>query len=875
MNDITTLLSQLLQDPAKKQELITLAESSGVFNKPFVPNAGAQTAAYYSEADVLLYGGQAGGGKSGLGLGLAVNEHRRSLVIRRNGVDVIGLVDNLKGILKTVDGFTMGAGGNRPTYKSPDGRVVHFEGYGDVNDINGKQGTPHDLIYIDEAAQLPLHAIQLLMGWCRTTVPNQRCRVVLASNPPLDTTGDWMIDFFAPWLDATHPNPAKHGELRWFITDDKGRDVEVEGKDSFIEINGEQYYPLSRTFIPATVNDNPYIDASYKNTLNSLPEPYRSALRDGNFLNARQDNPWQVIPTEWVRLAQKRWHEYGRPNNVPQCAIGVDVAQGGCFDDKTEILTNEGWKLFDVLHGNEKVLTLNGDVSEWGDITELHKYWHDGYMNLYEGYKGIDFCITDNHQLLYIHQKHKEWTIRRFDDLPKFIKLVNTCRWGGVSEDFIEFNSIKSMPNGGFSKRNWKFTIVDWAKLVGWFVSEGCAFNSARVRDEYIVNISQAKQDGFNAIGDLLKKMGIKAYNPKSRKGWEFCINGIGKHLLEHCGQHAKNKRIPNYIKNGSQEVIEAFLETYQMGDGSVNGVGVVSYSTTSKQLADDLHEVLGKIGCAGKMIVVQKAGSVFYIGERKVVRKNDVYNVYRSQPRNAQFTKDKVLRVPYKGYVYCVSTPYKSIFVRRNGKTMWSGNSDKSVLAIRYDGWYDDLIVVDGAETPTGASIAALVLQHRRGAPEIVIDMGGGYGGAAYEHLKENGIKVKGHKGAEKSLARTSDGLLKFVNKRSEIIWKFREALDPSQDGGSPIMLPDNPKLVSDLCSPLYTVTSNGVKVEPKEELVKRLGRSTDAGDAVCMAWGVGLKQENINGGWAAHKENRQNAVPRVNMGRNAMRKK
>ncbi len=529
MHDITSLISQILQDPAKKAELTMLAQSSGVFSKPFAPNAGAQTEAYYSKADVLLYGGQAGGGKSGLGLGLAINEHKRSLVIRRNGVDVIGLVDNLKGILKSSDGFTMGAGGNRPTYKSPDGRVVHFEGYGDVNDINGKQGTPHDLIYIDEAAQLPLHAIQLLMGWCRTTEPNQRCRVVLASNPPLDTTGDWMVEFFAPWLDPTHPNPAKDGELRWFITDDKGRDIEVEGKDSCIEINGERYYPLSRTFIPATVNDNPFIDASYKNTLNSLPEPYRSALRDGNFLNARQDDPWQVIPTEWVKLAQKRWQENGRPANVPQCAIGVDIAQGG----------------------------------------------------------------------------------------------------------------------------------------------------------------------------------------------------------------------------------------------------------------------------------------------------------------------------------------------------------GDKTVIAIRYDGWFDNLIVEDGANTPSGASVAALILQHRRGAPEIIIDMGGGYGGSVYDHLKENNINVRGHKGAEKSLSRTSDGLLGFVNKRSQVIWQFREALDPSQDGGSPIMLPDNPKLVSDLCSPRYTVTSNGIKVEPKEDLVKRLGRSTDCGDAVVMAWSAGLKQANMRGGWDTHKTARQNNVPRVNIGRENMRKR
>lgn len=37
MNELNSLISQLLQDPAKKAELATLAQASGVFNKPFVP----------------------------------------------------------------------------------------------------------------------------------------------------------------------------------------------------------------------------------------------------------------------------------------------------------------------------------------------------------------------------------------------------------------------------------------------------------------------------------------------------------------------------------------------------------------------------------------------------------------------------------------------------------------------------------------------------------------------------------------------------------------------------------------------------------------------------------------------------------------------
>jgi len=48
----------------------------------WVPNPGPQTQAYYCEADELFYGGQAGGGKSDLSIGLALTAHERSLILR-------------------------------------------------------------------------------------------------------------------------------------------------------------------------------------------------------------------------------------------------------------------------------------------------------------------------------------------------------------------------------------------------------------------------------------------------------------------------------------------------------------------------------------------------------------------------------------------------------------------------------------------------------------------------------------------------------------------------------------------------------------------------------------------------------------------------
>jgi hypothetical protein len=65
---------------------------------------------------------------------------------------------------------------------------------------------------------------------------------------------------------------------------------------------------------------------------------------------------------------------------------------------------------------------------------------------------------------------------------------------------------------------------------------------------------------------------------------------------------------------------------------------------------------------------------------------------------------------------------------------------------------------------------------------------------------------------------------------------------LDPSQPGGSVIHLPDSEILKADLTTPHWKVLSGGsIQVESKDDIRKRLGRSTDEGDAVVMCFWQG----------------------------------
>ena len=466
-------------------------------NFRWIPNPGPQTEAYFCQADELLYGGEAGPGKTDLLLGLAFTTHRRSLLMRRQYTDMGALIDRAIEINGNREGLNRSP---PPKLRTEDNRVIDFGAAAQLGDEEHWQGQPHDLLGFDEVVQFLEAQVRFLMGWVRSTDENQRCRVIMASNPPVTAVGQWIVPMFRPWLDLTHPNPAQPGELRWFVTDEEGKDVEVDGPLP-IERDGEVYEPVSRTFIPGSLTDNPYlIKTDYKKRLDALPEPLRSAVRDGNFMAARKDTANQVIPTAWVVEAQNRWNPIP-PEGVPMCAMGVDASGGG----------------------------------------------------------------------------------------------------------------------------------------------------------------------------------------------------------------------------------------------------------------------------------------------------------------------------------------------------------DDPMIIACRHDGWYAPMQETPGREIPQdsmGRHCAGIVVANRRQEAAVIIDMGGGYGGSMFEHLHDNRIDPLPYKGAEKSMHRTADRQLGFTNKRSQAIWQFREALDPNQDGGSPIALPDDPTLMADLTAPTFEVTSRGIKVETKEDVIKRLGRSTDRGDAVVMAWHGGERR-------------------------------
>ena len=318
------------------------------------PQPGPQSAAYHSEADIVFYGGAAGGGKTELLLGVSITEQEHSIIFRREAVQLIGIEERMTQILGTRTGYNSQTG----VWRLPEGRVLELGSVKEPGDWVKYQGRPHDAKLFDEICHFTEMQFRTLIGWLRTDNPSIRQRVIAAGNPPTTAEGEWVKRFWAAWLDPNHPNPAKPGELRWYVTNEKGEDEEVPD-GAPVMVGNDLMRPKSRTFIPSSVDDNIFLlSTGYKATLQSLPEPLRSQMLRGDFNAGAADPAWQAIPTEWVKAAMARWKP--RDAKGDMTALGLDPARGGV--DKTSAARRHGtW--FDEIISVPGALTKDGPTA--------------------------------------------------------------------------------------------------------------------------------------------------------------------------------------------------------------------------------------------------------------------------------------------------------------------------------------------------------------------------------------------------------------------------------------------------------------------------------------------------------------------------------
>lgn len=161
----------------------------------------------------------------------------------------------------------------------------------------------------------------------------------------------------------------------------------------------------------------------------------------------------------------------------------------------------------------------------------------------------------------------------------------------------------------------------------------------------------------------------------------------------------------------------------------------------------------------------------------------------------------------------------------------------DQSVIVVREGNYVRDIhrFPTTGDTMTTTGLIINYLQANNLSSVEPVVDVAG-LGAGVVDRLREQGIPVVAFHASESTDFRDSSGELEFLNKRAAGWWKLKESLDPTNENA--LAIPRDDILLRELTAPHWKPTSTGkIKVESKDDIRKRIHRSTDTADALIMA--------------------------------------
>ena len=277
----------------------------------------AQEAFMGSSADICIFGGAAGGGKS-FSLILEPLRHIKNaafggVIFRRTSPELTGagsLWELAGDIYPSVDKGVRLRENPRLLVEFSTGASIEFTHLQYVSDAKTHHGKQYAFIGFDELTHFEEEQFWYLISRMRTTCgiqPYMRC----TCNPDPDSFVRQLIDW---WIDDNgNVIEERSGVLRWFVR--RAGTLEWgDTRDELLNRFGAECEPLSMTFIGAKLEDNPALvaaDPGYRSRLEALPEIDQARLLGGNW-NVRAEGG-KYIPRECFA---ERWEDLPERLNI-------------------------------------------------------------------------------------------------------------------------------------------------------------------------------------------------------------------------------------------------------------------------------------------------------------------------------------------------------------------------------------------------------------------------------------------------------------------------------------------------------------------------------------------------------------------------------
>jgi phosphoribosylamine-glycine ligase len=388
-----------------------------------------------------------------------------------------------------------------------------------------------------------------------------------------------------------------------------------------------------------------------------------------------EDMIWfmRYLKNIWVGGQEFILQKYIEGVEVGLCAIFSRdhfVKPYECYDDKTEVLTNNGWKYFSQLNENDLVASLeNNELKFVKPIGYIKRYYKGKMFNIDTPRFSIN--VTPGHNI-YVAHYDKQYKLEPAEKIKHKVNWIKRkVNWIGEEKEYFILDGYIEKHYHGKGKYYYDIEhppiikMDDWLRFFGLWLAEGSTTG---------VDTVEITNTNVNYVKQILD---ILPFKYRIDNNIQFKIHNKQLWLyLKQFGK-AKNKFIPQEIKQLSARQLNILIESMMFGDGTKIKKGNRLYTTTSKKLADDLQEIIIKAGRLATIYEKEPKIVWFEKEKRYIYGKEKQYLVYEFKEDTDEycFTNDEIKWIDYEGFVYCVEVPSHIIYVRRNGKSYWCGN--------------------------------------------------------------------------------------------------------------------------------------------------------------------------------------------------------
>lgn len=357
----------------------------------------------------------------------------------------------------------------------------------------------------------------------------------------------------------------------------------------------------------------------------------------------------------------------------------------GCFDAHTEVLTEDGWKLWPDVPKNAKFACLVDGRLEFNEASERQAFLYQGRMFGLRKPQ-VEYLVTANHRVLYKPLWGKKYRVERAAEVHgKRAKFTSTHK--PLCATNYEYFMLPFAEGNNSSKNVLKVPFELWAELVGWYVSEG-AHRYDEEESAYFVYLFQSEVNAkcCARIEWLLRQLPF-TWQLQERE------NGRNKYSLHtkqlayyfsQLGASCAEKRLPDGFLYWPEAARRRLLDALMWGDGRITNThkrvkqNSFSYTTTSEILAKQVELLAVSLGYPETLKTYQDKREERYLGVHEVRLLRHVECSTQTSTRNKH---DPYYSVDWNDMVYCATVPGSYLYVRRNGKRpIWSGNSKTGV---------------------------------------------------------------------------------------------------------------------------------------------------------------------------------------------------